>query len=32
MAVVATFTPNKEKKRRRKWLLYALINLGWTPQ
>lgn len=32
MAVVATLTPNKQKKRRRKWLLYVLIELDWNPQ
>lgn len=27
MAVVATLTPNKEKRLRRKWLLFVLIGL-----
>ena len=27
MAVVATLVPNKEKRRRRKWLLYVLIGI-----
>ncbi len=31
MAVVATLVPNKEKRRRRKWLLYVLIGVDWNP-
>jgi hypothetical protein len=32
MAVVATLVPNKQKKRRRKWLLFVLIGIDWTPK
>jgi hypothetical protein len=32
MAVVATFTAGKTKKRRRKWLLYVVIGLDWKPK
>jgi putative transposase len=32
MAVVATLTPDKFKNRHRKWLLYVVIELDWTPQ
>lgn len=32
MAVVATLVPNKEKRRRRKWLLFVLIGIDWKPQ
>ena len=32
MAVVATLTPNKEKRLRRKWLLFVLIGLDWMPK
>lgn len=32
MAVVATLVPNKEKKRRRKWLLFVLIGIDWKPE
>lgn len=32
MAVVATLPLGKDKKRRRKWLLYVVINLDWKPQ
>lgn len=32
MAVVATLVPGKDGKRRRKWLLYVLVNLDWSPQ
>jgi putative transposase len=32
MAVVATLVPNKEKRRRRKWLLFVLIGVDWKPQ
>jgi putative transposase len=32
MAVVATLVPNKEKKRRRKWLLFVVIGIDWEPQ
>lgn len=32
MAVVATLVPNKQKKRRRKWLLFVLIGLDWHPK
>ena len=31
MAVVATLMPNKDKKLRRKWLLFVLIALDWQP-
>lgn len=31
MAVVATLVPNKDKQRRRKWLLFVLIGLDWRP-
>jgi hypothetical protein len=32
MAVVATLVPNKEKRRRRKWLLFVLIGIDWKPK
>jgi putative transposase len=32
MAVVATFTSGKQKKRRRKWLIYVVICLDWNPK
>jgi putative transposase len=32
VAVVATLVPGKDKKRRRKWLLYVVINLDWKPK
>ena len=32
MAMVATLVPGKDKKRRRKWLLFVLIGLDWKPQ
>ena len=32
MAVVATLVPNKEKKRRRKWLLFVVIGIDWEPK
>ena len=32
MAVVATLVPNKEKRRRRKWLLFVLVGIDWKPQ
>lgn len=32
MAVVATLVPNKEKKRRRKWLLFVLVGIDWKPK
>ena len=32
MAVVATLVPNKEKKRRRKWVLFVVIGLDWKPK
>lgn len=32
MAVVATLVPDKTKKRRRKWLLFVMLDLDWTPQ
>lgn len=32
MAVVATLVPNKDKKLRRKWLLFVLIGVDWTPK
>ena len=31
MAVVATSVPGKNKKRRRKWLLFVVIGLDWKP-
>ena len=31
MAVVATLVPNKQKKRRRKWLLFVTVGLDWQP-
>lgn len=31
MAVVATLVPGKDKKRRRKWLLFVLVGLDWQP-
>ena len=32
MAVVATLVPDKDKKRRRKWLLFVVIGLDWKPK
>lgn len=32
IAVVATLVPGKEQKRRRKWLLFVVIGLGWQPK
>jgi len=32
MAVVATLVPGKDKKRRRKWLLFVVIGLDWQPK
>jgi hypothetical protein len=32
MAVVATLPPGKHGKRRRKWLLFVLIELDWSPK
>lgn len=32
MAVVATLPPGRNGKRRRKWLLFVLIGLDWTPK
>lgn len=32
MAVVATLVPNKQQRRRRKWLLFVLIGVDWNPQ
>jgi len=32
MAVVATLVPNKQKKRRRKWVLFVLIGVDWNPK
>jgi hypothetical protein len=32
MAVVATLVPNKEKRRRRKWLLFVLVGIDWKPR
>lgn len=32
MAVVATLVPGKDKKRRRKWLLFVVIGLDWSPK
>jgi hypothetical protein len=31
MAVVATLVPDKTQQRRRKWLLFVLIGLDWSP-
>jgi putative transposase len=31
-AVVAKLTPGKDKKRRRKWLLFVTIGLKWDPK
>lgn len=31
MAVVATLVPDRSGKRRRKWLLYIVIHLDWSP-
>jgi hypothetical protein len=31
MAVVATLVPAKDGHRRRKWLLFVLIDLDWSP-
>jgi putative transposase len=31
LAVVATLVPDKSRKRRRKWLLYIVIHLAWSP-
>ena len=32
MAVVAKLTPGKDKKRRRKWLLFVMVGLKWDPK
>ena len=32
MAVVATLVPGKDKKLRRKWLLFVVIGLDWAPK
>lgn len=32
MAVVATLPPGKSGKRRRKWLLFVVIGLDWSPR
>lgn len=32
VAVVATLVPDKTKRRRRKWLLFVLVHLDWSPQ
>lgn len=32
MAVVATLPPGKSGKRRRKWLLFVVIGLDWSPK
>jgi hypothetical protein len=32
MAVVATLVPGKDKRRRRKWLLFVVIALDWAPK
>ena len=32
MAVVATLVPGKDKKRRRKWLLFVLVGIDWPPK
>jgi hypothetical protein len=31
MAVVAKLVPGKNKKRRRKWLLFVVVGLDWKP-
>jgi hypothetical protein len=31
LAVVATLVPDKSGKRRRKWLLFMVIHLDWSP-
>jgi len=31
IAVVATLAPDKQKKRRRKWLLFVVLGLDWKP-
>jgi putative transposase len=31
MAVVATLVPDKDGKRHRKWLLFVVIDLDWSP-
>lgn len=32
IVVVATLVPNKEKQLRRKWLLFVVVALDWTPK
>lgn len=32
MAVVATLPPGKTGKRQRKWLLFVVVGLSWSPQ
>ena len=32
IAVVATLVPNKEKRRRRKWMLFVVIGIDWKPK
>jgi putative transposase len=32
MVVVATLVPNKEKRRRRKWMLFVTIGIDWQPK
>lgn len=32
VAVVATLVPGKDKRRRRKWLLFVVLHLDWPPQ
>ena len=32
MAVIATLPPGKSDKRRRKWLLFVVIGLDWSPK
>lgn len=32
LAMVATLVPDKTGKRRRKWLAFIVIHLGWTPR
>lgn len=32
MAVVATLVPNKDKRRRRKWMLFVVIGVDWKPK
>lgn len=32
MAVVATLVPNKDRRRRRKWMLFVVIGVDWKPK